>query len=44
MQVHKRVRLAVRLDEVQRSASKEKAELTWRQQNAAEVKPLMLPA
>lgn len=34
----------MRLDEVQHLASKEKAELTWRQRNAAEVNCLHLPA
>lgn len=36
-QVHKRVRLAIRLDEVQRIQTKEKAEQTWRQRTADEV-------
>lgn len=35
-QVHKRVRLAIRLDEVQRQQTKEKAEHTWRQRSADE--------
>ena len=37
MQVHKRVRLAIRLDEVQRIQTKEKAEQSWRQRAADEV-------
>ncbi len=37
MQVHKRVRLAIRLDEVQRVQTKEKAEQSWRQRAADEV-------
>ena len=37
MQVHKRVRLAIRLDEVQRIQTKEKAEQSWRQRTADEV-------
>ena len=37
LQVHKRVRLAVRLDEVQRQQTKQKAEQTWRQRTADEV-------
>ena len=37
LQVHERVRLAVRLDEVQRQQSKQKAEQTWRQRTADEV-------
>ena len=37
LQVHKRVRLAVRLDEVQRQQTKEKAEQTWRKRTADEV-------
>lgn len=36
MQVHKRVRLAIRLDEVQRQQTKEKAEHSWRQRSADE--------
>ena len=36
-QVHKRVRLAIRLDEVQRIQTKEKAEQSWRQRTADEV-------
>jgi len=35
--VHKRVRLAIRLDEVQRIQTKEKAEQSWRQRTADEV-------
>lgn len=37
VQVHKRVRLAIRLDEVQRQQTKEKAEHTWRKRSADEV-------
>ena len=37
MQVHKRVRLAIRLDEVQRVQTKEKGEQSWRQRAADEV-------
>ena len=35
--VHRRVRLAVRLDEVERTTSKDKADRTWRQQHAEEL-------
>ncbi|DBB02933.1 TPA: hypothetical protein ACH3X1_013532 [Trebouxia sp. C0004] len=35
--VHKKVRLAIRLDEVQRIQTKEKAEQSWRQRSADEV-------
>ena len=38
MQVHKRVRLAIRLDGVQRQQTKEKAEHTWRKRSADEVR------
>lgn len=37
LQVHQRVRLAIRLDEVQRQQTKEKAESSWRQRTADEV-------
>jgi hypothetical protein len=35
--VHRRVRLAVRLDEVERRQSKERAEKSWRQQHAEQL-------
>lgn len=44
MQVHIRVRLAIRLDEVQRQQTKEKAESTWRHRTADEVRRTMLLA
>lgn len=42
VQVHKRVRLAIRLDDVQRQQTKEKAEHTWRKRSADEVSLLSL--
>ena len=35
--VHRRVRLAVRLDEVERRQSKERADKSWRQQHAEQL-------
>lgn len=37
MQVHSRVKLAVKIDEVQHSQSKQKAEMSWRRRNAEQV-------
>ena len=39
VQVHKRVRLATRIDEVLRRQSKTKADSTWRKRHAEEVCP-----
>ena len=37
LQVHSRVKLAVKIDEVQHSQSKQKAEMSWKRRNAEQV-------